>query len=72
VIVSQIEKECMARDATREKYLAIVWRMESYFKGFTVEYVDMPKNTEADELAKAAARKTTLPTDVFSKPSKIP
>jgi hypothetical protein len=46
--------------------------MESYFKGFTVEYVDMPKNTEADELAKAAARKTTLPTEVFSKPSKIP
>jgi hypothetical protein len=39
VIASQIEKECMARDATLERYLAIVQRMENYFKGFTVEYV---------------------------------
>jgi hypothetical protein len=43
VTVSQIEKECMARDATLEKYLATVWRMENYFKGFTVEYVKMTK-----------------------------
>jgi ribonuclease HI len=44
MITSWIEKECMARDATLEKYLAIVRRMESYFKGFTVEYVKRTKN----------------------------
>jgi ribonuclease HI len=65
VIASQIEKECMQRDATLERYLAIIRRMENYFKGFTVEYVKRTKNIEADELAKAAARKTALPPDVF-------
>jgi ribonuclease HI len=65
VIASQIEKECMARDATLERYLAIIQRMESNFKGFTVEYIERTKNTEADDLAKAAARKTVLPPNVF-------
>jgi hypothetical protein len=45
------------RDATLEKYLAIIGRMEHYIK--------RTKNTKADELAKATARKTTLPPDVF-------
>jgi DNA polymerase I-like protein with 3'-5' exonuclease and polymerase domains len=65
VVASQIEKECMARDATLEKYLAAVRRMENYFKGLTVEYIERTKNTEADELAKAAAKKVVLPPDVF-------
>jgi ribonuclease HI len=65
VIVSQIEKECMVRDATLERYLATIRRMENYFKGFTAEYVKRTKNTEADELAKAAARKIAFPLDVF-------
>jgi hypothetical protein len=65
VIASQIEKECMARDATLEKYLAIIRMMENYFKGFTVEYVERTKHTEANELAKPAARKIVLPPDMF-------
>jgi hypothetical protein len=39
--------------------------MESHFKGFTMEYIERSKNTEADELVKAAARNTPLPADVF-------
>jgi hypothetical protein len=66
VIASQIEKECMTSDATLEKYLAIVQRMENYFKGFTVKYVERTKKTEANELAKPAARrKNTTPIHVF-------
>jgi hypothetical protein len=65
VIAGQIEEECMARDATLEKYLAIVRRMVNYFRGFTIEHIQRTKNTEADELAKATARKTTLPPNVF-------
>jgi ribonuclease HI len=65
VIASQIEKECMARDETLERYLAVVRRIENHFKGFTVEHIERTKNTKADELAKAAARKTVLPTYVF-------
>jgi ribonuclease HI len=33
-ITSQIEKECMARDKTLERYLAAVQRMENFFKEF--------------------------------------
>jgi ribonuclease HI len=65
VIAGQIEKECIARDVTLERYLALVSRMENYFRGFSVEHIKRAKNTEADELAKVAARKTTLPPDVF-------
>jgi hypothetical protein len=65
VIASQIEKECMARDEILERYLADVRMMENHFKGFTVEHIKRTKNTEVDELAKAAARKAVLPTNVF-------
>jgi acetolactate synthase regulatory subunit len=53
VIASQIEKECMARDETLERYLAVVRWMENFFKGFTVKHIERAKNIEADELAKA-------------------
>jgi hypothetical protein len=31
---SEIEKECINRDTTLEKYLALVGRMKNYLKGF--------------------------------------
>jgi hypothetical protein len=65
VVSTQIEKECITRESTLEKYLALVRRMENYFKGFTVEYIERNKNAKADELAKATTRKTPLPADVF-------
>jgi ribonuclease HI len=65
VVAGQIEKECIARKPILKKYLSLVKRMEKFFKGFTVEYIDKNKNSEADEHAKAAARNTPLPADVF-------
>jgi hypothetical protein len=65
VVAAQIEKECIARGHTHEKYLALVRRMEFFFKGFTVEYIGRNKNSKADELAKATARNTPLPANVF-------
>jgi hypothetical protein len=41
--------------------------MENYFRGFSVDHIERAKNTEADELAKTVARKTTLPSMCFSK-----
>jgi ribonuclease HI len=61
VIKGRIEKEAIARDATLENCLALIRKIENYFKGFIVEYIERCKNAEADELAKAAARKTPLP-----------
>jgi hypothetical protein len=65
VIAGQIEKECIARDETLERYLAVVRKMEGFMKGFTVQHIERAKDTEVDELAKAAARKAVLPPDVF-------
>jgi ribonuclease HI len=65
VVAGQIEKECIAREPTLKKYLLLVRRMNNCFKGFTIEYIDRNKNVEADELAKAIARNTPLPADVF-------
>jgi ribonuclease HI len=65
VVARQIEKECIDREPTLEKYLALVRRMENYFKGFTVEYIKRTKNTEADELVKAAARNSPMPANIF-------
>jgi hypothetical protein len=65
VVSRQIEKECIARETTLERYQALVQRMESYFKVFTVEYNEHNKNAEVDDLAKLAARNTPMPADVF-------
>jgi ribonuclease HI len=37
VISSEIEKECIAREPTLEKYLTLVRRMENHFKVFTMD-----------------------------------
>jgi ribonuclease HI len=66
VVAEQIENECITREPTLEKYLALIRRMEIFFKGFTIEYIDRNKNSEADKLAKAAACNNSLPADVFS------
>jgi hypothetical protein len=65
VVTGQIEKECIDRELTLERYLTLVKKMENHFKGFTMEYIERSKNTKADELVKAVARNTPLPTDVF-------
>jgi hypothetical protein len=65
VVNGQIEKECIAREATLQKYLALVRRMEKNFRGFTIKYIDRNKIFEVDKLTKAAARNNPLPADVF-------
>jgi hypothetical protein len=60
-----IEKECIAREPTLERYMTLFRRMENHFKGFTVEYIEQSKNIEANELMKAAACNTPLPADIF-------
>jgi ribonuclease HI len=40
VVTGQIEKECIAREPTLERYLGLVRKIENYFKRFTVEYIE--------------------------------
>jgi hypothetical protein len=65
VIVGQIGKECIAGDNTLERYLALVRRMENYFNVFLVAHIDQSKNTKANELAKVATKKISLPNSVL-------
>jgi hypothetical protein len=62
----------MVRDPTLERYLATIKRMENYFKGFIVEYIERAKNTEADELSKAVTNISALQLDVFFQTIKNP
>jgi hypothetical protein len=39
--------------------------VESYFKGFMVQYIECNRNTKADDLVKVMARNTPMPVDVF-------
>jgi hypothetical protein len=65
VVAGQLEKECIAREPTLEKYLLLVRRMENFFKAFPVGYIGRNKNAEADEPAKAATHNTPLSANVF-------
>ncbi len=55
VVTGQIEKECIPWEPTHEKYVAFVRRMENYFNGFIIEYIEGTKNVEAGELVKDAS-----------------
>jgi ribonuclease HI len=65
VVAGQIEKRIHRQRPTLERYLALVRRMECYFKGFTIEHIKRTKNAKADELVRAAAHNTPLPAYVF-------
>jgi hypothetical protein len=40
VVAGQIEKECIVKEPTLERYLGLVRRMVNYFIGFIVEYIE--------------------------------
>ena len=65
VMAGHIEKDYKARDLELAKYLQFLREQEKYFKGFTIKNISRTNNSDADEIAKAAAQNTSLPQDVF-------
>ena len=65
VVIGHIEKTVVAKEPELVKYLMAVRRMEKHFAGFSLRDIPRAKNTEADDLAKAAAQNLTLPPNVF-------
>jgi ribonuclease HI len=65
VVAGQVEKEYTARDPELVKYLATVRALERRFQGFTLKYIPRAENSEADELAKAAANNLPIPEGTF-------
>jgi hypothetical protein len=66
VVARQIEKRMYSQGTNPREISSSSQKNGKKFKGFTIEYIYRNKNSEADELAKAAARNNPLPADVFS------
>jgi ribonuclease HI len=64
VVAGQIENECITREPTLRKYLALVRKMEK-IQGFHCRVYTQKQEYRCDELAKAPPRNTPLPADIF-------
>jgi ribonuclease HI len=72
VITGHIDNSCKARDPKLEKYLDTVQRIEASFEGFSVKNIPRGENEHADLLAKSAAQRLPLPSEVFFETIKAP
>jgi hypothetical protein len=60
-------KNSHCRDRRREAYCDEVWRLENKFYGLELNHIARRYDESADELAKIASGRTTVPPDVFSR-----
>jgi ribonuclease HI len=67
LVIDQVMKNSHCRDRKMEAYCDEVRRMEDKFYGLELNHVARRYNETADELAKIASGRTTVPLDVFSK-----
>jgi ribonuclease HI len=72
VISGHVDKSSKARDPKLEKYLHTVRRLEASFEGFSVKNIPRGENERADLLAKSAAQRLPLPSEVFFETIKSP
>jgi ribonuclease HI len=66
IIIDQVIKNSHCRDQKMEAYCDEVRRLEDKFHGLELNHVARRYNETADELAKIALGRTTVPLDVFS------
>jgi ribonuclease HI/transposase InsO family protein len=67
LVIDQVMKNSNCRDKKMEAYCDEVRRLEDKFHGLELNHVTRRYNETADELAKIASGRTTVPPDVFSK-----
>jgi ribonuclease HI len=67
LVIDQVMKNSHYRDLKMEAYCDEVRRLEDKFHGLELNHVARRYNETADELAKIASRRTTVPPNVFSK-----
>jgi ribonuclease HI len=67
LVIEQVMKNSHCCDPKMEAYCDEVWRLEDKFYGLKLNHVAQRYNETADELAKIASGRTTLPPDVFSR-----
>jgi ribonuclease HI len=66
LVIDQVLKNSHCRDPKMEAYCDEVRRLEDKFYGLEVNHVAPRYNETADELAKIASARTTVPPNVFS------
>jgi ribonuclease HI len=67
LVIDQVMKNSHCRDLKMEAYCDEVRRLEDKFYGLKVNHVTRRYNETADELAKIASARTTVPPNVFSR-----
>jgi ribonuclease HI len=67
LVIDQVMKNSHCHDPKMEAYYDEVRRLEDKFYGLEVNHVARRYNETADELAKIASVRTTVPPDVFSR-----
>jgi ribonuclease HI len=67
LIIDQVMKNSHCRDSKMEAYCDEVRRLEDKFYGLELNHIARRYNETADELAKIASGRTTVPPDVFSR-----
>jgi ribonuclease HI len=66
-VIDQVMKSLSCRDPKMEAYCQEVQRLEDKFHGLELNHVARRYNEAADELAKIAFSRATVPPDVFAK-----
>jgi ribonuclease HI len=67
LVIDQVTKNSHCRDRNMEAYCDEVRHLEDKFYGLELNHVARRYNETADELAKIASGRTTVPPDVFSR-----
>jgi ribonuclease HI len=67
LVIDQVMKNSHCRDPKMEAYCDEVRRLEDKFHGLELNHIARRYNETADELAKIASWRTTVPPDVFSR-----
>jgi ribonuclease HI len=67
LVIDQVMKNSQCRDPKMEAYCDDVRRLEDKFYGLELNHIGRRYNETADELAKIASGRTTVPPDVFSR-----
>jgi ribonuclease HI len=67
LVIDQVMKNSHYRDRKMEAYCDEVRRLEDKFYGLELNHIARWYNETADELAKIASGRTTVPPDVFSR-----
>jgi ribonuclease HI len=67
LVIDQVMKNSHCRDQKMDAYCDEVWRLEDKFYGLELNHVARRYNETADELAKIASGRTTVPPNVFSR-----